>query len=94
MFEYSMSVKLLTDQHLEFLSLKEGCTGLLSLNLSWKSHVTAHIWALTRENMSSGVANNKSADQPAHPRNLFSAFVVCFLESIICKFATGKISFF
>ena len=25
--EYSMTVKLLTDQHLEFLSLKAGCAG-------------------------------------------------------------------
>ena len=25
--EYSMSVKLLTEHHLEFLSLKGGCTG-------------------------------------------------------------------
>ena len=39
-------------------------------------------------------ANITGADQPAHPRSLISAFVVLFLESIICKFATGKISFF
>ena len=30
-----------------------------------------------------GLANNTGADQPAHPRNLISAFVVHFLESII-----------
>ena len=28
-------------------------------------------------------ANNKGADQPAHPRSLISAFVVRFLDSII-----------
>ena len=28
-------------------------------------------------------ANNKGADQPAHPRNLISAFVVRCLDSII-----------
>ena len=28
-------------------------------------------------------ANNKGADQPAHPRSLISAFVVCCLDSII-----------
>ena len=44
--EYSMSVKLLTEQHLEFLSLKGGCTGssestLVKMPHSWKSHVTA-----------------------------------------------------
>ena len=42
-----MSVTLLTEHHLEFLSLKEGCTGLLKSTLvkiphCWKSHVTAY----------------------------------------------------
>ena len=38
-----------------------------------------------------GFANNTSADQPAHPRSLISAFVVHFLESIIRKLASGEI---
>ena len=45
-----MSVKLLAEHHLEFLSLKGGCTGLSESTLSlvkmphcWKSHVTAQI---------------------------------------------------
>ena len=43
-----MSVKLLTEHHLSFLSLKEGCTGLSESTLvkmpnCWKSHVTAHL---------------------------------------------------
>ena len=43
-----MSVKLLPDQHLEFLRLKGGCTGssestLVKMPYCWKSHVTAHI---------------------------------------------------
>ena len=29
-----------------------------------------------------GFTNNKDADQPAHPRSLISAFVVCLLDSI------------
>ena len=37
-------------------------------------------------------ANNTGADQPAHPRSLISAFVIRFLEGIICKLAAGKIS--
>ena len=37
-------------------------------------------------------ANNTGADQPAHPRSLISAFVIRYLESIICKLATGEIS--
>ena len=42
-----MSVKLLTEQHLEFLSLKGGYTGssestLVKETHCWKSHVKAH----------------------------------------------------
>ena len=47
-----------------------------------------------RENLSSGFANNTGADQPAHLRNLISAFVILFLESITCTLATGEISIF
>ena len=48
--EYSMTVKLLTEQHLEFLSTKGGCTSssestLVKMLHSWKSHVAAYIWA-------------------------------------------------
>ena len=51
--EYSMSVKLLTELHLEFLSLKGGCTGsfesaLVKITLCWKSHVAAHFYLLAR----------------------------------------------
>ena len=42
-----MSVKLLTEHHLEFVSLKGGCTGSSESTLvemqRWKSHVRAHI---------------------------------------------------
>ena len=43
-----MTVKLLTGQHLEFLSLKVGCTGwsestLVKMPDCLKSHVAAHI---------------------------------------------------
>ena len=41
-----------------------------------------------------GFANNTGADQPAHPRSLISAFVIRFLESIICYLTTGEISIF
>ena len=46
--EYAMVVKLLPEHHLEFLSLKEGCTGssestLVKMSNCWKSHVTTHI---------------------------------------------------
>ena len=49
--EYStgMSVKLLTEHVLEFLSLKGGCRGsskttLVKMPHCWKSHVTAHLF--------------------------------------------------
>ena len=43
-----MSVKRLTEHHLEYLSLKGGCTGssestLVKIPHSWKLHVTAHL---------------------------------------------------
>ena len=43
-----MNIKQLTEQHLEFLSLKGGCTGWFeSIHVKmphcWKSHVTAHM---------------------------------------------------
>ena len=37
-------------------------------------------------------ANNKGTDQPAHLRRLISAFVVCWLDSIIPQHATTEIS--
>ena len=48
LLEYSVSVKLLTEHHLEFLSLKRGCTcssesTLVKMPHCWKSHVMAHI---------------------------------------------------
>ena len=46
--QYSVSVKLLTEQHLQFLRLKGGCTGsydsILVKMPHWKSHVAAHIY--------------------------------------------------
>ena len=46
--EYSMNVKLLTEHHLEFLSLKGFCTGStesihVKIPNCWKSHDTAQI---------------------------------------------------
>ena len=44
-----MTVKLQTEHHLEFLSLKGGCTGSyesthVKIPHCWKSHVTAHMY--------------------------------------------------
>ena len=59
-----MSVKLLTEHHLEFLSLKGGYTGssestLVKAPHCWKSHFVAHI-GMTRENLSSGLGQGKT----------------------------------
>ena len=50
--EYSINVKLLTEHHLEFLSLTGGCTGssestLVKMPHCWKSHVAAQMLTLT-----------------------------------------------
>ena len=45
-------------------------------------------------NLSSGFANNKGADEPAHRCRLISTFVICFLESIIFTLITGETSTF
>ena len=47
-----MTVKLLTEHHLEFLNLNGGCTGsfestLVKMPHCWKSHVAAQILILT-----------------------------------------------
>ena len=47
-----MSVKLLIEQHLEFLSFKGGCTGssestLVKISHCWKSGFTAHMSSAT-----------------------------------------------
>ena len=49
-----MNIKLLTKQHLEFLSLKEGYTvsseyTLVKMPHCWKSYVTAH-YCIVRDN--------------------------------------------
>ena len=49
-------------------------------------------WARTCENVS--YANNRGADQPAHPRSLIGTFVVHCLNSMICILAISKVSRF
>ena len=73
--------------------------------LNWSHHTTSfsfdlyliyayNIWASLRENHLVGFVSNKGADHPAHPRSLISTFVICFLESIISRLTTSKISNF
>ena len=71
MLEYSMSVKLLTEHHLEFLSLAGGCTGtsesiIVKMPHYWESHGATLIYSLgfyagrKKEKMS---AEDKEEDQ-------------------------------
>ena len=77
----------------------------ISLGLRWKNcqgenlDITIHtsryirrVWATSWENLSMPYANNKGADQPAHPRSLISAFVIRSLDSIIPLLGTADIS--
>ena len=69
-----MSVKLLSKHHLEFLSLKGGCTGLSESTLvkmpyCWKSHVAAHM-SQCPENYKLACPPIEDSDQPAQMRRL------------------------
>ena len=72
-----MTVKLLTVQHLEFLSLKDSYTGssestLVKMAHCWKSQVTAHTCIYFPE------GNDRVDDQTAHLHSwCMCAFVVC-----------------
>ena len=41
-----------------------------------------------------GFANNKGADQPAHPRSLISAFNIRLLENKLSRLDTSEFSIF
>ena len=49
-------------------------------------------WATSWENLFMPYANNKGADQPAHPRSLISTFIVCCLDSVISLASISEIS--
>ena len=49
-------------------------------------------WATSWENLFMPYANNKGADQPAHPRSLINSFVVRCLDSIIPLVSLSEIS--
>ena len=79
-----MSVKLLTKQHLECLSLKGGCRGSsesthVKMPHRWKSHVLAQIVPLTlcllnesswQANLFSGFQTRLTSNQPAQLQSL------------------------
>ena len=66
-----MTVKLLTEHHLEFLSLKGGCTGLFESTLvkmphCWKSHVAAQIFAIFQRTSPEFLDYNQTEDILLH----------------------------
>ena len=79
-----MTLKILTEQHLQFLSLKGGCTDssksiLVKVAHCWKSHVAAHLmpyWATTWENQQCGPASQEDSDKPRHQLSLIRVLAV------------------
>ena len=60
-----MIVKLLTEQHLGFLSLKGGCrdsseSTLFKMSNCWKSHATAHYYNLIKSPKPASIARGTS----------------------------------
>ena len=58
-----MTVKLLTEHHLEFLSFKGGCTGSsvstpVKMPHCWKSHVAARIYKSVTDEGTDGWTDN------------------------------------
>ena len=73
-----MTVKLLTEQHLEFLGLKGGCTGssestLVKMPHCWKSHDTAHLY-FNNENITYWEGHDEML--------LISTYIVSFIGRI------------
>ena len=68
----------------------------VSLRSNWKPFLKQVYplitWATSWENLFMPYANNKGADQPAHPRNLISTFVVRCQDSTIPLVFISKIS--
>ena len=60
----------------------------MSLNYS---RPTLNLQTVTRGILPSGSANNKGADQLAHPCSLISSFAIHLLKSIILKLAPSEI---
>ena len=77
-----MSVKFLTECHLELLSLKGGCTGspdssLVKMSHCWKSHVTAQMCT---------VANSVDPEEMSHIDAAFQKVcTVCYDKSDLQK---------
>ena len=54
----------------------------LKWNIVPEKQNKTNVWAVSWQNLFMSYANNKDADQPAHPRSLISIFVIRLLDSI------------
>ena len=79
-----MSVKLLTEHHLKFLSLKVVCTGssestLVKIPHCWKSHVVAHLmYEPVHENLVLNAhASSTDPDESVYLSSLAGALIPC-----------------
>ena len=85
-----MSVKLLTEHHFEFLSLKRGCIGQFEYTLVkmphwWKSHVAAHYVNSPSSNLKDVMEINRFDIEVVHlPSYMYVRVCVCANRSGIC----------
>ena len=82
-----MIVKLLTEHHLEFLSLKGGCTGssestLFQMPHCWKTHAMAQMEPVNDKPTKCTVQNSsKNINQPKHQLakvRVFKVHLICY----------------
>ena len=80
--------------HVELLGRPRDSTSILKAlpgKLYIKRYSPSILYGPRREKPVFGFfTKNTGADQPAHPRRLISAFVISFLEGIICKLLQVK----
>ena len=74
-----MTDQLLTEHHLEFLSLNGGCTGssesaLVKIPHFWKSHIAAHIYLKMLESSSVLLTESKTIRDPSS--ELFGSAII------------------
>ena len=87
LFDYN-AIRLHVHEHIILGYLHLDYMGAIWLHIiTWCTHICfwtiwLHNWATSWENLFLPYANNRDADQPAHPRSLISAFVVRCLGSI------------
>ena len=86
--EYSMTVKLLTEHHLEFLSLKGGCTGssestLVNMPHCCKSCVTGQLWFQQKKNFFLGGGGGGGGQVVLSVTSHIKCIVACCLINVV-----------